>query len=304
MDSRNTKDAMHLFTVFILTALVTISVTGCSQDNVVIGGSGFLEADEVIVSAETAGRVDSIRFGEGSQIGEGDTLLIIDPSRLELELESALAGQQVAEAGLQTANLQLEKARESERFVGAERDRIASLVKSGTATQKQLDQLEHEYAMAALGQRTAQANITAIEAELTKIGADIDRIKRQLRDCYPVAPIKGTVTEKLVEKGELLAPGKAIAKISRLDTLWVKVYLPTADFAEIKVGDKATVDTEAGEKTYSGEVVWTSEEAEFTPKNVQTRKSRTNLVYAAKVRVANSDGYLKIGMPVFVTIEK
>ena len=296
-------DAKRLLIAWVLLSL-TVTLLGCSNGNDVPGGSGLLEADEVIVSAEAAGRVESIRFGEGSQVEEGDTLLIIDPSRLELELESALAGQQVAQAGLQTANLQLEKARESERFVGAERGRIASLVKSGTANQKQLDQLEHEYAMAVLGQRTARANISAIKAELIKIEADINRIRRQLQDCYPVAPMKGTVTEKLVEKGELLAPGKPIAKISRLDTLWVKVYLPTTDFAEIKIGDKATVDTEAGGKQYGGEVVWTSEEAEFTPKNVQTRKSRTNLVYAARVRVANSDGHLKIGMPVFVTIEK
>jgi len=296
-------DAKRLLIAWVLLSL-TVTLLDCSNGNDVPGGSGLLEADEVIVSAEAAGRVESIRFVEGSQIEESDTLLIIDPSRLELELESALAGQQVTQARLQTANLQLEKARESERFAGAERDRVASLVKSGTATQKQLDQLEHEYTMAALGQQTARANITAIKAELTKIEADINRIRRQLQDCYPVAPMKGTITEKLVEKGELLAPGKPIAKISRLDTLWVKVYLPTADFAEIKVGDKATVDTEAGGKKYLGEVVWTSEEAEFTPKNIQTRKSRTNLVYAAKVRVANSDGHLKIGMPVFVTIEK
>ncbi len=296
-------DAKRLLIAWVLLSL-TVTLPGCSNGNDVPGGSGLLEADEVIVSAEAAGRVESIRFGEGSQVEESDTLLIIDPSRLELELESALAGQQVAHARLQTADLQLEKARESERFAGAERDRITSLVKSGTATQKQLDQLEHEYAMAVLGQRTARTNISAIKAELTKIEADINRIRRQLQDCYPVAPMKGTVTEKLVEKGELLAPGKPIAKISRLDTLWVKVYLPTADFAEIKIGDKATIDTEAGGKKYPGEVVWTSEEAEFTPKNVQTRKSRTNLVYAAKVRVANSDGHLKICMPVFVTIEK
>jgi len=297
----NTKQALTF--LGLVTSLI-ITLTGCGGENSVAGGSGLLEADEVIVSAETSGRVQLLHFNEGSRVIEGDTLLIIDPSRLELELESALAGQKVAQVRLQTANLQLEKARESERYVAAERDRIASLVKSGTATQKQLDQLEHEYAMAALSMQTAKANISAIKAELAKIETDINRIRRQLQDCYPVAPIKGTVTEKLVDKGELLAAGRPIAKISRLDTLWVKVYLPTADFAEIKIGDKAIVDTESGEKQYSGDVVWTSEEAEFTPKNVQTRKSRANLVYAIKVRVANTNGMLKIGMPVFVTIEK
>jgi len=80
------------------------------------------------------------------------------------------------------------------------------------------------------------------------------------------------------------------------------VYLSAGNFANITVGDKATVDTEAGGKTYQGHVVWTSEEAEFTPKNVQTEESRANLVYAVKVRVENTDGSLKIGMPVYVTI--
>ncbi|MEW5995642.1 MAG: HlyD family efflux transporter periplasmic adaptor subunit, partial [Candidatus Zixiibacteriota bacterium] len=137
-----------------------------------------------------------------------------------------------------------------------------------------------------------------------RLDADIDRLDRRLQDCYPIAPITGIVTDKYVETGELLTPGRPMAKISRLDTLWVKVYLPAADFARAKVGDPVVVDTESGGRQYAGAVVWTSEEAEFTPKNVQTRKSRANLVYAVKVRVPNSDGLLKIGMPVFVSFEK
>jgi HlyD family secretion protein len=291
-----------LFGAVTIPFLVTIA--GCGGDTETMGGSGLLEADEVIVSAEAAGRVETIRFDEGTPVNKGDTLLIIDPTRLELQLEAALAGQNVARARLESARLQFEQAKESERFVNAERDRIATLVRAGTATQKQLDQLEHEYTSAVLARRAAQANVAAIEAELTKIEADIGGLRRQLEDCYPICPTTGTVTEKYVEAGELLAPGRPIAKVSLLDTLWVKVYLPTGDFARVQIGDKAVVDTEAGGRQYHGQVIWTSEEAEFTPKNVQTKKSRTNLVYAVKVQVANTDGLLKIGMPVFVTIEK
>ncbi|MFQ6007628.1 MAG: HlyD family secretion protein [Candidatus Zixiibacteriota bacterium] len=291
-----------LFSTIIISFLMTIS--GCDNDTRTIGGSGLIEADGIIVSAETAGRVESLRFEEGTSVCQGDTLLIIDPTRLELELAAARAGQKVALARLESARLQLEQSKESERFVNAERDRIATLVRSGTATQQQLDQLEHELTSATLARRTAQANATAIEAELTKIEADINRLKRQLQDCYPICPTSGTVTAKYVEAGELLAPGRPIAKISRLDTLWVKIYLPTADFAQVKISDKVIVDTESGNRQYQGEIVWTSEEAEFTPKNVQTKKARTNLVYAVKVRVVNTDGLLKIGMPVFVSVEK
>jgi len=297
-------DAKYLLPAFVLAIAQLLTFTGCGGENARIGGSGLLEADESIVSAETAGRVVSLRFDEGSQVKRGDTLLTIDPSRLELELASALAGKEVVQARLQTAKLQFEKSKESERFAQAERDRIANLVKSGTATQKQLDQLEHEYALAVLGRQGALANISASKAELEKIKADINRIRRQLKDCYPVSPMAGTITEKYVKAGELLQAGRPIAKISGLDTLWVKAYLPAADLVQIKVGDKATVDTESGGRNYTGKVVWTSEEAEFTPKNVQTKKSRANLVYAVKVRIPNTDGMLKIGMPVFVTIER
>jgi HlyD family secretion protein len=84
----------------------------------------------------------------------------------------------------------------------------------------------------------------------------------------------------------------------------VKVYLPAPEFAKVKIGDKAVIDTESGDEKYDGWVIWTAESAEFTPKNVQTKKSRTNLVYAVKVRVPNDDGTLKIGMPVYVTLEQ
>jgi HlyD family secretion protein len=239
---------------------------------------------------------------EGNEVHAGDTLLVIDPSRLELQLASARAGKNVAQAQLTSARVQLEKATEAEKYARSERDRVARLLQSGTATQKQLDQLEFELTQAKLSRETALAAIGTTEAELARIQADINRIEREINDCYPLSPIDGIITEKFVEMGELLNPGKAVIKISRLNSLWVKVYLPAGDFANIKIGDSAVIDTEAGGSQYTGEVVWTSEEAEFTPKNVQTEKSRANLVYAVKVRVENSDGNLKIGMPVYVTL--
>ncbi|MFH1374290.1 MAG: HlyD family efflux transporter periplasmic adaptor subunit [bacterium] len=291
------------FLIGLAAAVLTVSV-GCDDSNNMSGSSGMLEADEVIMSAEVTGRVQLLHYAEGDAVRAGDTLLIIDPSRLELKLESAQAGRQATEAGLHTARLQLDQAEESERYAGTERDRIATLVNSGTATQRQLDQIEHTLTAATLQRQTAASNIAAVEAELARIDADIKNLFRQRQDCYPVSPADGIVTEKYIEAGELLAAGSPIVKISRLDTLWVKAYLPAGDFADIAIGDQAVIDIESGDRRYPGEVVWTSAEAEFTPKNVQTKKSRTNLVYAVKVRVANTDGRLKIGMPVFVTFEE
>ena len=261
----------------------------------------MIEATETIVSAETGGQVQVLCFDEGSSIGRGDTLLIIDPSRPELELASARAGREVAVAKLAAARVELTRAGSTETFAGKELDRLTRLLASSTATQRQFDRAEYEYALAASGLEAARTAMATIEAELVRIDADIARLVRRLQDCYPVAPLAGTVTEKYVEAGELLSPGRPVARIACLDTVWVKAYLPAGDFVEVRLGDAATVDTEAG-ATYPGRVTWTSEEAEFTPKNVQTKKSRADLVYAVKVQVANSDGKLKTGMPVYVTL--
>ncbi len=278
-------------------------LTGCGGGDQLPGGSGLVESDEVLVAAETSGKVEALFFDEGATVVDGDTLAVIDPSRLQLELSSARAGQEVAQAHLYTAEVQLERARKTEAYAGSERDRIAALLASGTATQKQFDQVEYEYSQAVVAAKAARAAIKTVKAELNRIAADIKRIERAQSDCYPVAPASGTITEKYIDKGELLSPGRPIARIARLDTLWVKVYLPAADFARVKIGDQATVDTETSQGQLAGEVVWMAQEAEFTPKNVQTKQSRADLVYAVKVRVPNTDGAFKIGMPVYVTLE-
>lgn len=293
---------LKILTATILAALAFLA--GCSGNNKEAGGSGFIEANEVLVSAETTGRIMIRNFDEGSTIKRGDTLAIIDPSRIQLDLASATAARESAVASLKTARIAVVTAKESEKYASNERDRVGRLVKAGSATQRQLDQLDHELIQTNNARQSAEANVAMIETQITKLDADIDRLNRQSKDCYPISPASGIVTEKYVEAGELVTPGKGLAKISQLDTVWVKVYLPSAEFSTVKIGEKARVSTEAGDTQYSGEVIWTSQEAEFTPKNVQTTKSRANLVFAVKVRIVNTDGKLKVGMPVFISLEK
>ncbi len=292
----------RIFTGMIMLAVALVA--GCSGNSGEGGGSGFIEANEVIVSAETAGRIMVRNFDEGSIIKVGDTLAIIDTTRIDLDLASSEAARSSTVANLKMAQIGVATAKETENYASSERDRIERLFKAGSATQRQLDQAVHEAALAADAHQSAQANVNMIETQISKLDADIDRLKRQQKDCYPLSPASGVVTEKYVEPGEVVAPGKALAKISRLDTVWVKVYLPSAEYSGVKIGDHAKISTEAGQSQYTGDVIWSSQEAEFTPKNVQTEKSRANLVYAVKVRIANNDGKLKVGMPVFVTVEK
>jgi len=287
----------------LMIAPLLLLLASCAGKDKAIGGSGIIEADDAIVSAETAGRILELYFDDGSPVKAGDTLLRIDPSKLELALASVLSGKHVVEAQLAALKVDVARTDEGMRFASSEKDRITRLYASGTATKKQLDAATHEATQARLANETARAGLVTVETQIAKTDADIASIERQLADCHPLAPISGVVTESYVDKGELASPGKGLLRISRLDSVWVKVYLNAGEFANVKSGQAATVSTETGGTSYQGTIVWTSGDAEFTPKNVQTAEARANLVYAVKVSLANSDGTLKIGMPVYVTIQ-
>ena len=286
----------------LILAAALLGLISCHRNRGEIGSSGFLETNDAVISAETGGRIERLLVAEGSTVAIGDTLAVIDASRLLLELEAARAGREVAMANLTAARVQLAQAQETKALAAKENDRTVALAASGTATQRQLDLTQHELTSASLAVDAAKAGIATIEAELTRADAEIARLNRQLVDCYPLSPLSGVVLEKFVEAGEVVAPGKAMVRIAQLDTLWVKVYLTAPDFARIKLGERVQVDIEDGSAQRSGTVVWTSDEAEFTPKNVQTQKSRSNLVYAVKVKLVNDDRKLKVGMPVYVTL--
>ncbi|HOD66756.1 MAG TPA: efflux RND transporter periplasmic adaptor subunit [candidate division Zixibacteria bacterium] len=287
-----------LFTTALLGLLLA---AGCRNEDAALSGSGMIEATEVTVSAQVGGQVEKLYFDEGTVIAPGDTLLVVDTTALGLELASARAGRALARTRLQAAQLRLNDALVTEAYLANEVKRIETLVAANTATRRQLDELQYRHTQAGIAVGSARSAIASAEAEIAKIDADIARLLDQWDDAFPVAPIAGTVTEKYVDAGELLAPGRPIARIARLDTVWVKIYLPAREFAAVTIGAAATVDTEAGESS-PGRVTWVADQAEFTPKNVQTKKARADLVYAVEITVANPAHKLKIGQPVFVTV--
>jgi HlyD family secretion protein len=291
--------AIRLLHIGFILPLLFLSCAG--KDNA-IGGSGIIEADDAVVSAETTGRIIAMRVDEGSPVTAGDTLLAIDRSKLDLALSSAQAGREVVEKQASASHVEIARTEEALNFARNEVKRITTLYASGTATKKQLDDVTHTAEQARLVNASARASLETILAQAAKLDADIASIVRQIADCSPVAPIGGIITESYVSAGELASPGKALIRISRLDSVWVKLYMNSGDFASVKTGMTATVNTESGGSSYQGMIVWTSHDAEFTPKNVQTAEARANLVYAVKVSLANTDGTLKIGMPVYVTI--
>ncbi len=234
------------YSTFAVVLVLSLTVSGCRDKQKEIGGSGLIETTETIVSSETTGRVKSLRFDEGIDISIGDTLIVIDNSRLEIELASAKAGRRVAVSGLERSRLQVESARRARDYALVERDRLSRMEESGNASSSQMDKAQFDYDSAELVFRQARAGMVTAENEVEGIDAGIALLQRSIEDCYPVSPVSGTVTQRYIETGELLSPGRPIAQIAVLDTVWVKVYLPTGEFANVRIGDRADVDTESG----------------------------------------------------------
>jgi HlyD family secretion protein len=280
--------------------LLILSCRGASPPP---GGSGFIEATEIVVSAQIQGQILLLRFGEGDPIAQGDTIAEIDTVTVMLRLRQALSAKSMTQEKITASSLSIEQASYNSGLAQKEYERVAALLKAGSVDRQHYDQVENAYRQADLSQKQAQAAYQAALAELARAESDIALLEKQLSDCFPTSPASGILTTKFVEAGELASTGKPLVKVAELDTAWVKIYLPPADLTRIMLGGRALVDPEDGRtKPLEGWVSWISEEAEFTPKNVQTKQARADLVYAVKVTVPNPQKLLKIGMPVSVSI--
>ena len=290
--------------VFLLPCIILLQLlSACTNNNDIPGGSGFIEATETVVSAEVAGRITAMHVNEGDVIEKGEILAEIDTVTTGLRLNQADAMKHTAEKRVKIALITIEQAKQNLSLAGKEYERTKSLIKSGSVNKQLFDQIETAYQQALLSREQAEAAYESALSDLDKINTDIGLLEHQLLDCFPKSPLSGILVIKFVEFGEWVGVGKPIVKIASLDTVWVKIYLPPRDLSAIELGGSASIDPEDGRKTpIKGTISWISNEAEFTPKNVQTKEARADLVYAVKITIPNSDTALKIGMPVSVTI--
>lgn len=281
--------------------LMVILLASCDNNRENAVGSGFIEATEILISAESAGKLDRLYCDEGSPVSAGDTLGMVDTVTISLHMQKALTLQAAAETQITTAELAIKQAEYNHSLAKKEYDRVSALIKTGSANQQMFDQAETAFNLTGLARQQANAALQAARADLARVEAELALLYDQRAKCFPTAPVNGVIVETYIDAGELVSPGKALAKLARLDTVWVKVYVPPANLTEMALGDQALVDPEDGRQTLpTGYITHIADQAEFTPKNVQTKDARADLVYAVKITVPNQDGVLKIGMPVTV----
>ena len=263
---------------------------------------GTFEATEVTVSAETTGKILYLEIEQGDRVTAGQQVGRIDSTQLvlqKIELESQRSALEKSRPNLddQTASLK-------EQISGTvtERDRIARLLAEGAATQQQLDNLNTRLA-SLKGQLAAQKssvsnNISTIDKQIEALTVKTRAIDDQISKCAIISPISGIVLNKIAEAGEVASFGKHLFKVADMSNIYLRAYFTSDQLATIKLGRKVKVMADYGggnEKEYEGVVTFISPQSEFTPKTIQTKDSRANLVYAVKIAVRN-DGLLKIGM--------
>jgi HlyD family secretion protein len=285
--------------LFILPVIVS-----CNNNSKTANAYGNFQAVEVIVSAETSGPVIAANIDEGTQIKKGDLAMQIDSVQYALKVNELGAKIKATSAKRSNINAQAAVYEQQKQVALKDLERIKKMFADGAATQKQLDDLNGQIEVINRQISSVQSNLEGINAEVSALEAGIAQSKDMLARTKVIAPISGTILEKYAEAGEMAAPGKALFKIADLDNMELKAYVSALQLPSIKIGQTVKVsidDTDGKLIDYQGTISWISDEAEFTPKNIQTREERVSQVYAIKVVVKN-DGKIKINMPAEVRL--
>lgn len=293
-----------------------VLLSSCSKGNGKYDASGTFETNEVIVSSELSGKILSLPIEEGQVLVKDSVIGIVDAVNISLQKEQVEANiqalsEKTADVSPQVKLLENQLAVQQSQLNNLlhEQTRIQNLLKLDAATGKQLDDINAQIDVARKSLTVTQQQINvqrnnistqnrSILSEGKPLQKRVAQLEDQLKRANIINPVSGTVITKYAEEGEITAAGKALYKIADLSIMTLRAYISGSQLSQIKLGQNVKVLVDDGEKKYkelSGSISWIADKAEFTPKTIQTKDERANLVYAVKIRVKN-DGYLKIGM--------
>ena len=285
--------------ILLLSGIFMVLVSACGKSGKDADAYGNFEAVEVIVSSEASGKLIYFSVEEGMQLDSGTLIAIVDTSQLYLQKSQLASQKKVVSTKFSNTKSQSDVIEEQKKVGEVEKNRIEKLLQDKAASQKQLDDINGNLNILEKQKNYILSQNSTTKEELGNVDSQMKQLNEKLDKCYIKNPISGTVLMKLTEPSEVVSFGKPLYKIADLSVLELKVYVSGAQLSSIKLGQKVKVLIDADKetnKTLEGTISWISSKAEFTPKIIQTKEERVNLVYAVKVRVKN-DGILKIGMP-------
>lgn len=282
--------------------VLALAITSCGKGNKAYDASGVFESTEVTVSAEGNGKIMSLDLQEGDRLEAGAVVGCIDTvqlylSKIQLEASRRAVGSGRLNISRQIAALESQIAKQRQ-----ELDRFTKLEQAGASNRKQvediqaqLDILERQLAAQKESLQNTNSNVSG---QADALEAQMAQLEDRIRKCVITSPVSGTVLAKYSEAGELAVQGRALFKVADLESIRLRAYITADQLTNVKLGQSVKVFADqgtSGRKEYAGTLVWISDKAEFTPKTIQTRDERANLVYAVKIAVKN-DGLIKLGM--------
>jgi HlyD family secretion protein len=301
---------------FIVSVLILFALSSCLSDNKHFDASGNFEAEETVVSSQLAGEITNFSVSEGDSLTKGQMVGAIDVKNISLQKEQVQAtitslGEKTSDVSQQVKLLQDQVAVQEAQLKNLlhEKQRTERLVKADAATGKQLDDLNSQIEVV-----RRQINVTRQQIQVQRTGVSAQnrailservplqkqkaQLEEQLSKANIINPVTGIVTTTYALPGEVTGPGKALYKIADLSVMTLRAYITGTQLSSVRLNQPVKVYVDNGVKgyrTYDGTITWISGKAEFTPKTIQTKEERANLVYAVKIKVVN-DGLLKMGM--------
>lgn len=282
--------------------LLVLLAASCVEGNKAYDASGVFESTEVTVSAEGNGKILSLDFQEGDRLEAGQIVGCIDTVQLHLSEVQLEASRRAVGSGRLDISRQI-AALESQ--IGKQRqelDRFTKLEKAGASNRKQVEdiqaQIETLERQLAAQEESLNSSNRNVSGQADALEAQIEQIRDRIRKCVITSPVAGTVLAKYSEAGEFAALGRALFKVADIDNIRLRAYITADQLTTLKLRQQVRVFADqgsSGRKEYAGTLIWISDKAEFTPKTIQTRDERANLVYAVKIAVEN-DGLIKLGM--------
>lgn len=274
-------------------------LTACNNGNHTSDAYGNFEATEVEVAAEVNGKLMEFNVEEGQTLHQDEVIGYIDTMQLHLKKEQLKANREAIAAKTSNVLAQIDVLEEQLKVLQTEKQRTENLLKDQAATPKQMDDINGQISVTESQIKSIRTQNISVLSEIKAMDAQIAQIEDQIEKSLLKNPVEGTVLVKFAEPSEFATVGKPLYRIANLDYLFLRAYATGAQLPHIEIGEEVRVlidETSTENQALSGTISWISDEAEFTPKIIQTKEERVNLVYAFKVRVPN-DGRMKIGMP-------
>ncbi len=277
--------------------------TGCKKNKGDADAYGVCEATEIIVSSESNGKMLTFNIEEGQAYEAGQTLGCIDTMQTYLQIKQLESSINAVLARRPNATSQIKVLEDKLATLNKEKQRVHNLIEANAASTKQMDDIQAEInitkSQIAATRSTLSTQDQSLLEEVEAMRFQLQQLRHVMESCKIKAPITGTIINKYIEENELAYQGKPLFKMADLTNMFIKVYITEDELASVKLGQKAIVrlDNKDGKPIrLEGKVSWISPKAEFTPKMIQTKNERANLVYAVKISFKN-DGSAKIGMP-------